>query len=284
MTGKDCETRLETIRAKEEGIMRRKIAFFDIDDTLTSEKDGCIPDSTKEAIRKAHENGHLLFINSGRTCGNVEERFRVMGFDGYVFGCGTNIFYGDKELLHIEQSHERTMEILRFARETGVDLLFESKKECVFDWTRPFQNPMARQFAKGLQKRFPLQERLQAEDFVCDKFGFWAEREEQAETMMRFWKGKFECIDRGGSFYECIPYGYSKATGIQFLLDYFGLDKADAYAFGDSTNDLAMLEYVPNSVAMGNAKPKWLFERVSYVTDKASEDGIYKAMEHFSFF
>lgn len=264
--------------------MRRKIAFFDVDDTLTSEIDGSIPDSTKEAIRKAHENGHLLFINSGRTCGNVEKRFRVMGFDGYVFGCGTNIFYEDKELLHIEQSHETTMEILRLARETGVDLLFESKRECIFDWKRPIRNLKAREFSQILQRRFPELERLEAEDFVCDKFGFWFEREEQVEAISHILKGKFECIDRGGNFFECIPYGYSKATGIQFLLDYFGLDKADAYAFGDSTNDLAMLEYVPNSVAMGNSDPKWLLDKVSYVTAKASEDGIYKAMEHLGFF
>lgn len=263
--------------------MRRKIAFFDIDGTLTSEKDGSIPDSTKEAIDKAHENGHLLFVNSGRTSENVEERFRVLGFDGYVLGCGTNIFYEDKELLHIEQSHETTMEILKLARTTGVDLLFESKRECVFDLTRPLQNPMARQFAGNLQKLFPMLHRLEAEDFVCDKFGFWFQNEEQLRVIHQFCNGRFECIDRGGRFYECIPKGYSKATGIQFLLDYFGLEKADAYAFGDSSNDLAMLEYVPNSVAMGNSDPQSLFERVSYVTAKASEDGIYQAMKYYDF-
>ena len=61
------------------------------------------------------------------------------------------------------------------------------------------------------------------------------------------------------------------------------LSKEDAYAFGDSNNDLPMLSYLPNSVSMGNAYPASLFDRVSFVTKKASEDGIAFALEHFSF-
>ena len=44
-----------------------------------------------------------------------------------------------------------------------------------------------------------------------------------------------------------------------------------------------MLTYIPNSVAMGNASPASLFDEVSYVTKKASEDGIAAALEHFGF-
>ena len=58
---------------------------------------------------------------------------------------------------------------------------------------------------------------------------------------------------------------------------------SEAYAFGDSNNDLPMLQYVPNSIAMGNAENESLFEKVAYVTAKASEDGIQKALEHFKF-
>lgn len=64
---------------------QRKIAFFDIDGTITSEKDGSIPDSAVLAIRQARENGHLMFINTGRCFQNVEPRFREIGFDGYVW-------------------------------------------------------------------------------------------------------------------------------------------------------------------------------------------------------
>lgn len=61
----------------------------------------------------------------------------------------------------------------------------------------------------------------------------------------------FECIDRGNFMYEMIQKGYSKATGIHFLCEYMGKTLEDCYSFGDSENDMAMLEAVPNSIAHG---------------------------------
>ena len=43
----------------------KKIAFFDIDGTLTSEIDGSLPKSAINAIRHARTFGHLMFINTG---------------------------------------------------------------------------------------------------------------------------------------------------------------------------------------------------------------------------
>ena len=263
----------------------KKIAFFDIDGTLTSEKNGSIPDSAVTAIRAARANGNLMFINTGRCFQNVEERFRAIGFDGYVCGCGTNIYYNNQELLYTGQSHEVTMQILEQARRTNVDLLFESKTEVVFDMARPLQHPEAeRQYYSFKAKHYDMSHNPEAEDFTCDKFVIWFQKDNQLKEFRKVSDLYFDCIDRGGTFREFVPKNYSKATGIQFLLDYFGITKENAYAFGDSNNDLPMLTFVPNSVAMGNSDPESLFEKVSYVTTKASEDGIKKALEHFSFY
>ena len=59
--------------------MSTKIAFFDIDGTLTSEVDGSLPDSAILAIRQARANGNLMFINTGRCYQNVEPRFMEIG-------------------------------------------------------------------------------------------------------------------------------------------------------------------------------------------------------------
>ena len=76
------------------------------------------------------------------------------------------------------------------------------------------------------------------------------------------------------------PKGHSKATGIQFLLDFFGLSLHNAYVFGDGNNDQDMLEYVPNSVCMGSGS-ELAKKAASYITDGVTEDGIYNAMKHF---
>lgn len=262
----------------------RKIAFFDIDGTLTSEKDGSIPDSAVLAIRKARENGHLLFINTGRCFQNVEERFRAIGFDGYVCGCGTNIYYRDEELLYVNQSHETVMEILRQARKTDVDILFEARTEVVFDMDRPLRRAAAkRQYYAFRERHYDMSHNPESEDYICDKFVIWYDTEEQLREFRKVSDRRFQCIDRGGTFREFVPYNYSKATGIRFLLDYFGMPLESAWAFGDSNNDLPMLTYVPGSVAMGNASPRTLLEQVAYVTDNASADGLAKALKKLGF-
>lgn len=91
----------------------KKIAFFDIDGTLTSEIDGSIPESAVYAIRAARANGNLMFINTGRCFQNVEQRFRDVGFDGFVCGRGTDIYCDGAEILHVAQTHETVMKPLR---------------------------------------------------------------------------------------------------------------------------------------------------------------------------
>lgn len=79
----------------------KKIIFFDIDGTIATEDErGFIPDSTRRAIAQARANGHLTFINSGRTIFNIGNNIRELGFDGYICGCGTYIEYNDEVLLY----------------------------------------------------------------------------------------------------------------------------------------------------------------------------------------
>ena len=264
--------------------MERKIAFFDIDGTLTSEIDGSIPDSTVQAIRKARQNGHLMFINTGRCFQNVEPRFREIGFDGYVCGCGTNIYCDGKDVFYHPQTHETIMTILGAARQTGVDILFESRKEVCFDLTRPLNHPKAIYHYEEFKRNgYDMPEDLENPNFFSDKFVVWYQDPQQLAAFRRTSDQWFDCIDRGGTFREFVPRGFSKATGIQFILDYYGLSADNAYAFGDSNNDLAMLSYLKNSIAMGNANPASLMEMVSYVTTNASRNGIENALKHFDF-
>ena len=241
--------------------MTRKIAFFDIDGTLTSEVDGRVPEDAAAAIAEARRGGNLMFINTGRCFQNVEARFREIGWDGYVCGCGTNLYCGGQDVLHVSQTHSTIMRILNAARQADVDILFESRIQVAFDLSRPLHHPDAvRQY----------------ESFVRHQYDMPAAFRRTSDR----W---FACIDRGGTFREFVPHGYSKASGIQYVLDYYGLDLTDAYAFGDSNNDLSMLSYVPHSIAMGNASPESLFDQVEYVTAKSSCGGIRQALAHYGF-
>ena len=59
-----------------------------------------------------------------------------------------------------------------------------------------------------------------------------------------------------------------------------GEKNENCYAFGDSRNDMTMLEHVGHSIAMGNATDD-VKAACSWVTDRPENDGIEKAMKHF---
>ncbi|MDE6053298.1 MAG: HAD family hydrolase [Lachnospiraceae bacterium] len=264
--------------------MSRKIAFFDVDGTLTSEVDGRVPEDTAAAIAEARANGNLMFINTGRCFQNVEPRFREIGWDGYVCGCGTNIYCGGQDVLHVCQTHSTTMQILNAARRTNVDILFESRNQMAFDLSRQLHHPGAiRLYQSFVRHGYEMPEDLENPDFLTDKFVIWHQDEAQLTAFRQVSDKWFECIDREGTFREFVPYSYSKASGIQYVLNHYNLKLTDAYAFGDSNNDLSMLTYVPHSVAMGNASPESLFNQVEYVTAKSSCGGIRQALKHYCF-
>lgn len=268
--------------------MERKIAFFDIDGTLTSELDGSILPSTKAAVKKARSNGHIMFINSGRCMQNIEKRFLEIGFDGIISGCGTNIYCEEngtlQELLYVPQTHAVTYEILTHARKFKLDLLFENKNYVRFDTQKPLLTEGGkRQYNAFLCRNYDMSQNPEDETFICDKFVVWFTNMEDLSAFRQVSDQYFECIDRGGNFREFVPIGYSKATGIQFVLDHYQIPIENSYSFGDSNNDLPMLHYTKHSIAMGNAIPPSLFDQVTYVTAKSSQNGIQQALEHYGF-
>ena len=88
-------------------------------------------------------------------------------------------------------------------------------------------------------------------------------------------------IYAGDAAAEGLPKGYSKASGIRFVCDKLGIDLKDTYCFGDSVNDLEMMECVGTAVCMGNGSED-AKQASDYVTDALYENGIYNACRHFS--
>lgn len=257
----------------------QKIVFFDIDGTLITE-DGSqtLPDSTVYAIQELRRRGHLAFINSGRTLFNVIEQPYILriGFDGYVCACGAHILYRGKHLLNAlvpTQAHET---IIRAARSCHMELMLEGPDTLYFDLSLPMCE--ARQ---GLYDRF-IHHRagVDAPDKLFNKFVTWERPDSDPAAFIKAVSPWFTYINRGGGFGEFCLHEYSKATGIRFLAEQFGLKLEDCYVIGDSMNDLPMLDYVQHSILMGNGTPE-LRSHVEYVTTDILDDGIANALEHY---
>src|SRR5699024_7783392 len=102
--------------------------------------------------------------------------------------------------------------------------------------------------------------------------------EEKEESPYKEVLGEFDFVRWHKYSTDILPKGGSKAIGIAKLMEVLNIKHEHAYAFGDGLNDREMLEFVPNSVAMGNAVDE-VKQFAAYVTKDVDKDGIYHGLK-----
>ena len=260
--------------------MERAVLFFDIDGTVLSENTKEVPESAVRAMRAAQEQGHLLFINTGRTICSVPSEVRRVRFDGYLCGCGTYLLYGDEILFASSIPQERGKQIIREMERCSLSGIAEGVEDVYFpERITRFENlEQSRRYFR--EKGMGIEETLESDRFTYDKLFVYSDEKSDLDRFLKFIEEDMEAIDRGSNAYEVIQKGYSKATACGFMLDRLGIPKDRAYVFGDSSNDLSMFQFAQHTVAMGVHSPV-LDPYTEYVTNAVEEDGIANALKHY---
>lgn len=261
--------------------MKRNIVFFDIDGTLIDEHTLIIPESTKKALKEMRTNGHLAFINTGRTACQTEAIRREFDFDGFICGCGTYVEYEGEVLFHKSLGHELTSKLVKALKKYRIDGVLESIDGVYYDDIESIRHPEVFKVLKIHKTEGSYNGKTWFEkDLNVDKLVIFLNKESNFDGFLNEFKDIFDFIKRAEEFYELVPLNYSKATGIEFIINELNIPFENTYAIGDSTNDLTMLKYVENSIAMGNSNPV-LFNLVKFVTKDINEDGIEYALKHY---
>lgn len=275
--------------------MDKKIVFFDIDGTVWDWK-GIIPDSTKEAIARLIANGHLPIICSGRARAHLKNKeLHSLGFPGVIAACGTHVEYEGRILYERFLDEAVIKEIIRLSKEYNVPIVLEgpdkhwlTKQQFCKD---EFVDRMLAEMGEDILWLDEYSDDMKVNKFAGDilissNFGPFKEYVEGKLTLIEHSNGwtspaehEAEDYDIIGIF-EAVPIGSSKADGIRRFCEYIGSDPKDAYAFGDSMNDLEMLKIVGTGIAMGDGAEE-LKAQADYVTDGVWADGISNALRHF---
>lgn len=260
--------------------MERSVLFFDIDGTLLSEVTKEIPESAIEALYKAKENGHLLFINTGRTICSIPAEIRRFPFDGYLCGCGTYLIYHDEVLFARSLDRELGEEILDKLPQYGLGAVAEGPEDVYFSkrMSRFEGLETTRRYFQG--RGLGIERYFEDKGFIYDKLLVYADDRSDLQGFLEFTERELEAIDRGKRTYEMIQKGYTKATACEFILEKLGFHKGQAYVFGDSSNDLDMFRFAEHAVAMGK-HDEVLEPYTEFVTKAVEDHGIEYAMKHY---
>lgn len=254
-----------------------KMIFFDVDGTLIAGGTQIMPESAIRAISKARENGHICVINTGRTKILVgPELTEQVTFDGCLLGCGTMVMYHDRVLMHHTFSKEQSQRIRDGLKRHKIDAILEGCENNYCEDLTEMHTETFRKYIEGLDRSWYTKFELGSGRF--DKLYAYVDEKQRMDAFRKEFEEILDFVDRENGYYEILPKGYSKATGIRFLADALNIPMEDTVAIGDSNNDLPMLECAGIGIAMGNST-KEVLEIADYVTTDVREDGIWRALQ-----
>ena len=269
--------------------MEKKLIFLDIDGTLTEPGKNVPPASALEAVRGVQANGHIAVLCSGRNYGMLFPLLQY-GFDGVISCAGGCIEFGDQMVYDCPMTPEQQKQVLSVFQESGVYRTIGSRDYTYTDeGFKEFlaKNAQSKANSELLRWRVQLESELDIRPMA--EYGgepiygltFMSPGQERLETPMKLLNGEFNfCIqdtDACGIVNgELINRAYNKGTAVLRLSEYLGIAAEDTIAFGDSMNDLEMLQTAGYSVCMGNGS-KRLQGIADMVCPPVNRDGLYRA-------
>ena len=102
-----------------------KFLFLDVDGTLVDYHNH-IPESAVKAIRQARENGHLIYVCTGRIKAVMQLELWEIGLDGMIGGNGSYVEHHGEVLMHELISKEYATKIVDWLTKRHLVFYLES--------------------------------------------------------------------------------------------------------------------------------------------------------------
>lgn len=273
--------------------MDRKLIFLDIDGTLLPPGDMLVPEGTLKVLEQAKENGHKLFLCTGRNYRMTEPLLRHGCFAGAVCSAGGYVMCDGKVLVDIPMEPQQAEGVRAALERHNVECTLEARDatfggaEMMKRWSFTHKkdgtlNSEAERWRKAMEDGMaitPLSEYkgepLYKIVFIADHESDLNEAKKLYEDQFVFCESKLDSLTDGFVNGELINRKFDKGTGIKAVCDYLGCTLADTIGFGDSDNDLQMTDVAGISVCMANGSES-LKKRCDRIAPSVYDDGIAK--------
>lgn len=236
--------------------MAYKIVFFDMDGTLYQTENDIIQESSLQAIQKLREKGVLVCAATGRPLNQLNLILERVQFDYMVMINGGYVLDREQRLL-FENPIDRT------------------STQDIVDWCKQEENGLLFHFGDATyiyDKFYPLYDFCR-DHHVLDYLFYDEQRSyhkrhnaynavimtKKQSSLERFLKDhvmlKSDLIEIAQDHFcfDVFNANNDKFVGINQVLQKEGIAWEECICFGDSTNDIKMLEMAGMGVAMGNA-------------------------------
>ncbi len=265
--------------------MNKKLIFLDIDGTLTSPGSNIPPESALEVIREARSAGHKVFLCTGRNYDMLSPLLALGCFDGAVASSGGYVFCGDDVLYDCPMSEEQKDTAMRLFGEAGVFRTVEARDASYCDeGLADFLNEASGgnselvRWRKALEKDLGIRPMAEYDGRPIYKVVFMCRDTAQLAPAIEALEKDFFFLVQDVAAANCINgelvnRKFDKGLGVRRVAEALGFPVSDTVGFGDSMNDLEMIETVGTSVCMDNGSPQ-LKRKSDLVCPSVEEDGL----------
>ena len=268
---------------------KQKLIFLDIDGTLVTAGSNVPPDSALAAIRSARAKGHKVFLCSGRNYAMLSPLLKYP-FDGVVAGAGSYIVCGEEVIYDHPMTDEQRDLMLTTLHKHGVFCTVEAKDATYGDENLgdfladagPGNSEIER-WRRALAEDLDIRPMSEYDGRPVYKVVFMCTQESQLTEAKELLEKDFNFCTQVAAAHGClngelIGRDFGKGRGVLRVCEHLGIPVEDTYGFGDSMNDLEMIETVGTSVCMDNGAQA-LKDRSDLVCPSVEEDGLAKAFE-----
>ncbi len=256
------------------------VIFFDIDGTLVDEQTQILPQSAADAIVALANAGHVPVVNTGRPYSHIDPRVRALPFAGFICAGGQQVRLREQWLKHETVPADWMPAIIEAVRQNDLQVVYEAEGGFYLDGPYSDKHPEIHLQSRLIQEiGCYVRDIADGIDHSVVKFCTFDIPTSNRAAFIQAMEPWFTAIDRRGMA-EFLVKGNSKAAGLQLVLDALGCAREDTMAFGDSANDLPMLEAVGTAVCMGNGVEQ-AKNAAHFVTKTVLEDGISYALKHY---
>lgn len=238
----------------------KKLFVSDVDGTLVSEEKPHLSSELKAAIKLTIDNGDQFVLCSGRPTNNLIDLSKELSEDEinveYVAGFnGVEIYDLIKQQLIVDNSlkAEEVEKIIKACDSLNLDYLF-------FDTDCIRTNMPDNYWTIRETKFYGFPSNTEIVSCKSQKVLLVVEEEHnyRLQGELKAMLPEFDIFESAPHFIEIVKKGINKSSVIRQLKAIENVEHQNTYGFGDSGNDVELLQYAHTGVAManGNAKAK----------------------------
>lgn len=266
-----------------------KLIFLDIDGTLTKAGENVPPDSALIAIKETQKKGNKVFLCTGRNPDMLKPLLKY-GFDGYI-GCGGGYVVAGEEVLYdCPMTDEQRDVALDTLHRHGVFCTIEARDGSWGDENmdeflknQPEGNSEIERWRKALSDNLGIRPMGEYDGSPIYKVVVMCTDMSQLDEAKNCLEKDFRFVLQEVKAHNCLNGElmnrlFDKGMGVRLLVKHYNVSIEDTYGFGDSMNDVEMIQTVGTSVCMDNGAEA-LKEMSDIVCPSVEDDGLAKAFE-----